>query len=78
MLHAEFPDDGKINGELAVMRFIHAHCDARTVPSKRPIPRADQNRTRWDRDLITVVQATLTERGPTLMVMSRCPPSAIA
>ena len=32
MPHAALPDDGEINGVLAVMLLIHARCDARTAP----------------------------------------------
>jgi RNA polymerase sigma factor (sigma-70 family) len=60
MLHAALPDDGEVSGLLALMLLIHARRDARTTPDGAPIPLADQDRARWDRDLITEGTALVT------------------
>jgi RNA polymerase sigma factor (sigma-70 family) len=52
MLHRQLPDDGEVAGLLALMLLTDARRPARTGPSGELIPLAEQDRTRWDHDLI--------------------------
>jgi RNA polymerase sigma factor (sigma-70 family) len=52
MLHRLLPGDDEIAGLLALMLLTHARHRARTGPSGELIPLAEQDRSRWDRQLI--------------------------
>lgn len=56
-------DDPEVHGLLALMLLHHARRPSRTGPDGRIVPLADQDRSRWDRDLIAegivVLQAAL-------------------
>jgi RNA polymerase sigma factor (sigma-70 family) len=45
-------DDPEVHGLLALMLLHHARRDSRTGPDGRIVPLADQDRSRWDVDLI--------------------------
>jgi len=67
-LQAGLPDDAEVSGLLALMLLVHARRRARTSPEGSLIPMAEQDRSRWDRDLIAEGTALLTAalpRGPT-------------
>ncbi len=67
-LHAGLPDDAEVSGLLALMLLVHARHQARTSADGSLIPMAQQDRGRWDRDLIAEGTALLTAalpRGPT-------------
>jgi predicted RNA polymerase sigma factor len=51
-LHRLLPDDGEIAGLLALMLLTDARRPARTGPDGRLVPLAEQDRGRWDRELI--------------------------
>ncbi len=53
MLHAALPDEPEVAGLLALMLLTDARRPARTGPHGELVPLAEQDRTRWDRDLIT-------------------------
>jgi RNA polymerase sigma factor (sigma-70 family) len=66
-LHAGLPGDTEASGLLALMLLVHARHQARTAPDGSLIPMAEQDRGRWDRDLIAEGTALLTAalpRGP--------------
>jgi RNA polymerase sigma factor (sigma-70 family) len=66
-LHAGLPGDSEASGLLALMLLVHARHQARTAPDGSLIPMAEQDRGRWDRDLIAEGTALLTAalpRGP--------------
>ena len=52
-VHALLPDDGEVTGLLALMLLTDARRAARTRPDGTPVPLAEQDRTRWDRDAIS-------------------------
>jgi RNA polymerase sigma factor (sigma-70 family) len=52
MVHRMLPDDGEVNGLLALMLLIDARRTARTTAAGELIPMAKQDRTLWDRALI--------------------------
>jgi RNA polymerase sigma factor (sigma-70 family) len=67
-LRAGLPDDTEVSGLLALMLLVHARHRARTSADGSLIPMAEQDRSRWDRGLITEGTALLTAalpRGPT-------------
>jgi RNA polymerase sigma factor (sigma-70 family) len=71
MLHRLLPGDGEVTGLLALLLLTEARRDARTAADGSLIPLAEQDRTRWDRDLIaegveltTRTLATSTGLGP--------------
>ena len=47
------PDDSDVKGLLALMLLTEARRDARTAPDGQPIQLADQDRSRWNRQLIS-------------------------
>ncbi|CCH31684.1 sigma-70 family RNA polymerase sigma factor [Actinosynnema sp. NPDC047251] len=47
------PEDAEVAGLLALMLLTDARRPARTAPDGGLVPLADQDRTRWDRDLVT-------------------------
>jgi predicted RNA polymerase sigma factor len=51
-VHAGLPDDPEVGGLLALMLLTDARRPARTGPDGELIPLAEQDRARWDRDLI--------------------------
>lgn len=51
-LHRSIPDDTETSGLLALMLLTHARAPARTDERGDLVPLAEQERTRWDRDLI--------------------------
>jgi RNA polymerase sigma factor (sigma-70 family) len=51
-MHALLPDHGEVGGLLALMLLTDARRPARTGPGGELIALADQDRTRWNRDLI--------------------------
>ncbi|WP_432925591.1 RNA polymerase sigma factor [Microbispora sp. CA-135349] len=68
MVHAQLPEDGEVTGLLVLMLLTHARRDARTTPAGDLVPLDEQDRTRWDRELIDegveLVKASLA--GPAL------------
>ncbi len=67
LLHRLLPGDSEVAGLLALMLLTDARRAARTGPGGELIPLAEQDRTRWDSELITegvgLVTAALP-RGP--------------
>ncbi|MET9021466.1 sigma-70 family RNA polymerase sigma factor [Actinopolymorpha sp. NPDC004070] len=68
MVRAQLPDDDEVTGLLALMLLNHARREARTTASGDLVPLDEQDRTKWDRDLIAegteLVKASLA--GPAL------------
>ncbi|MEV0617472.1 DUF6596 domain-containing protein [Nonomuraea sp. NPDC050404] len=70
MVHAQLPDDGEVTGLLALMLLTDARRAARTTAAGDLVPLDEQDRSRWDRDLIEegtgLVKASLagTQLGP--------------
>jgi RNA polymerase sigma factor (sigma-70 family) len=60
MMHATLPDDGEVTGLLALMLLTDARRPARTGASGELIPLAEQDRSRWDRELIAEGTALVT------------------
>ena len=64
ILRRLLPDEREVAGLLALMLLIHARRDARTGPGGEIVLLDDQDRSRWDRDLISegseLVVAALT------------------
>jgi RNA polymerase sigma-70 factor, ECF subfamily len=62
------PDEPEVIGLLALMLLIASRRPARTTPDGDPVPLADQDRTRWDRDLVAegqrLVRACLRRNRP--------------
>ncbi|WP_306361288.1 RNA polymerase sigma factor [Nocardia sp. CC227C] len=52
-VHRQLPGDHEVTGLLALMLLTDARRAARSGPSGELIPLAEQDRTRWDRDMIT-------------------------
>jgi RNA polymerase sigma factor (sigma-70 family) len=69
-LHQLLPEDSEVAGLLALMLLTDARRPARTLPDGSLVPLAEQDRTRWDRELIAegteLISATLPrgEAGP--------------
>jgi RNA polymerase sigma factor (sigma-70 family) len=51
-VHRLLPDDGEVAGLLALMLLTDARRPARTRPDGTLVPLAEQDRTRWRRDLV--------------------------
>jgi predicted RNA polymerase sigma factor len=68
MVHAQLPEDGEVTGLLALMLLTHARREARTTAAGDLVPLDEQDRTKWDRQLIdegmVLVKAALA--GPAL------------
>ncbi|WET82263.1 RNA polymerase sigma factor [Amycolatopsis sp. QT-25] len=68
ILRGLMPADQEVAGLLALMLLVHARWDARTGPDGEPVLLADQDRSRWNRDLIEegggLVVAALTGGPP--------------
>ena len=60
MVHATLPGDGEVTGLLALMLLTDARRPARTGARGELIPLAEQDRSRWDRDLIAEGTALIT------------------
>src|SRR5580692_1069048 len=67
-VHAQLPEDGEVTGLLALMLLTHARREARTTAAGDLVPLDEQDRAKWDRELIDegteLVKATLA--GPAL------------
>jgi RNA polymerase sigma factor (sigma-70 family) len=64
ILHAILPDDGEVNGLLALMLLVHARHRARTGADGLLIPMAEQDRSLWDRAAIEEGVALITAALP--------------
>jgi RNA polymerase sigma-70 factor, ECF subfamily len=68
LLHRLLPADAETAGLLALMLLHHSRAAARQDSDGRPVPLADQDRTRWDRALIAegtaVLDAAMARRRP--------------
>jgi RNA polymerase sigma-70 factor (ECF subfamily) len=68
VLHRLLPADAESAGLLALMLLTHSHAAARLDRDGRPVPLAEQNRERWDQDLITegteILDAAVALRQP--------------
>ncbi|GAA1973440.1 RNA polymerase sigma factor [Kitasatospora viridis] len=51
-VHAQLPADGEVTGLLALMLLTHARRAARTTPQGDLVPLAEQDRGRWDREML--------------------------
>jgi RNA polymerase sigma factor (sigma-70 family) len=65
LLLASLPGDGEVEGLLALMLLSDARRQARSRADGALVPLAEQDRSRWDRDLITegLAHATAALRG---------------
>lgn len=61
LLRGLLPDDGEVAGLLALLLLVDARRAARTGSDGLPVLLADQDRTRWDRELITEGRQLLDE-----------------
>ncbi len=61
LLHRLLPDDGEVAGLLALILLTEARRDARTRGDGSLIPLAEQDRGRWDQELIAEGVAITTE-----------------
>ncbi|HST82727.1 MAG TPA: DUF6596 domain-containing protein [Kineosporiaceae bacterium] len=52
MVHGQLPEDSEVTGLLALMLLTHARREARTTAAGDLIPLDEQDRTKWDRELI--------------------------
>jgi RNA polymerase sigma-70 factor (ECF subfamily) len=68
LLHRLLPDDAETAGLLALMLLHHSRAAVRQDPAGRPVPLADQDRGRWDRELIAegvaLLDAAMARRSP--------------
>jgi RNA polymerase sigma factor (sigma-70 family) len=68
ILHRLLPDDAEVTGLLALMLLTDARRPARIGPGGEPIPMAEQDRSRWDADLIaegvTLITGALGRGSP--------------
>ncbi|HMD93132.1 MAG TPA: DUF6596 domain-containing protein [Trebonia sp.] len=68
LLHRLLPADAETAGLLALMLLHHARAAARLDDGGHPVPLAEQDRSRWDRALITegtrVLDGALARREP--------------
>lgn len=60
LLHARVPDDPEVAGLLALMLLTEARRPARTGPGGVLVPLDEQDRSRWDRDLVAEGDALIT------------------
>lgn len=60
VVHGVLPENGEVAGLLALMLLTDARRSARTGSGGRLIPLAEQDRTMWDRELITEGDALIT------------------
>ncbi|WP_028938270.1 RNA polymerase sigma factor [Pseudonocardia spinosispora] len=61
LLHRLLPEDGEVTGLLALMLLIEARRAARTSADGALVPMDEQDRDRWDTELITEGVALVTE-----------------
>jgi RNA polymerase sigma factor (sigma-70 family) len=61
MVHSQLPDNGEVTGLLALMLLTDARRPARTGPNGELIPLDKQDRSRWNRLLITEGVALVVE-----------------
>ena len=68
VLHRLLPGDAEIAGLLALMLLNHSHAAARQDDAGRPVPLAEQDRSRWDREMIArgtaLLDAAIVRRTP--------------
>ncbi|MGW5193548.1 RNA polymerase sigma factor [Kribbella sp. NPDC004138] len=64
MLREKLPSEPEVGGLLALMLLTHARRQARTGPTGDLIPLAEQDRSRWDRELISEGVALLEDVLP--------------
>ena len=68
LLHRLLPTDAETAGLLALMLLHHSRAAARQDADGRPVPLADQDRSRWDKALIaegtSVLDAAMERRAP--------------
>ena len=64
MLREKLPSEPEVGGLLALMLLTHARRRARTGPTGDLIPLAEQDRSRWDRELISEGVALLEDVLP--------------
>jgi RNA polymerase sigma factor (sigma-70 family) len=64
LLHRLLPGDGEVTGLLALMLLTDARRPARTGAGGELIPMAEQDRSRWDADLIAEGVRLITEALP--------------
>jgi RNA polymerase sigma-70 factor (ECF subfamily) len=68
MLHRLLPADPEPAGLLALMLLHHSRAAVRQGADGRPIPLAEQDRTRWDRDMIAegvgLLETAMARRAP--------------
>jgi predicted RNA polymerase sigma factor len=60
LLHRLLPDDGEVAGLLALVLLTDARRDARTGPDGCLVPIAEQDRRRWDHNLVAEGVALVT------------------
>ena len=61
LVHAALRDDPEVAGLLALMLLIEARRPARVGPAGELVPLAEQDRARWDRDLVAEGVALVTD-----------------
>ncbi len=61
IVHTQLPEDGEVLGLLALMLLTHSRRHTRTTESGDLVPLAEQDRTRWDRQLIEEGMAQVKE-----------------
>jgi RNA polymerase sigma factor (sigma-70 family) len=59
LVHGQLPDDAEAAGLLALMLLVDARRPARTTTDGETVPLADQDRSRWDRAMISEGTALL-------------------
>lgn len=68
VLHALVPDDGEVRGLLALMLLVESRRETRVTSEGDLVLLADQDRSRWNRQLIlegqALVRECLSERSP--------------
>jgi RNA polymerase sigma-70 factor (ECF subfamily) len=68
LLHRLLPRDAETAGLLALMLLHHARAPGRQEPPGRPVPLAEQDRSRWDHAMIAdgvgVLDVALARRSP--------------
>jgi RNA polymerase sigma factor (sigma-70 family) len=68
VLHAAVPDDGEVAGLLSLMLLTEARRPARTNADGALVPLAEQDRTRWNHELIAEGTALVAESLPATRV----------
>ncbi|WP_326690569.1 MULTISPECIES: DUF6596 domain-containing protein [unclassified Streptomyces] len=67
-VHVQLPRDGEVSGLLALMLLTHSRREARTTTAGDLVPLDEQDRTRWDHELIEegIELAKVSLAGPHL------------